>query len=426
MKSQSAMEYMFTYGAAFILLGLAVGMLYYYGVSSITNSVPSSCTTFSMLQCDDILLFSSGVMSLQMENSGPPIRILGLSCTRGITPNNFPQNVNYTMETGQTVFTEIQCPLLAANFGTTFTGTLWAEYNTGYGANQITEIGRVFAKVTDLGSPPSYMESFVPISITDTKGDLNTPFQMPLTINSITYNAYINSNWQNVEFSIGNPIGMLNSSEVNAWVSSGPDNLGNTIVWVNIPYSSQPKRNVNLYMNFLSSGSMSAGGPLGEAAFLSSKYGEYDDGNVVFPFYSSFYGRSLGPIWSQYGQNIYSVGDGLSVSSRGNIMPSYIYANPIYSTSSVFLVNVSNYGLKNNNLMVGWLDKASGRIIGVNVISRGDFTYPWTSGYGSVSIYASGKNLGSAFIQYALLYNPPSLGMQDINVTMGSIGGSIK
>lgn len=56
-KSQSAMEYLMTYGWAILVVLIALGALFYLGVFS--PSMPSSCNAPSPLTCTDILADSS-------------------------------------------------------------------------------------------------------------------------------------------------------------------------------------------------------------------------------------------------------------------------------------------------------------------------------------------------------------------------------
>ena len=60
-----------------------------------------------------------------------------------------------------------------------------------------------------------------------------SPFQEMLTINSLAYQSYINSNWNNVEFTTGPA---ATGSVIQVWVEANPSNAAtNTLVWINLP-----------------------------------------------------------------------------------------------------------------------------------------------------------------------------------------------
>ena len=198
-------------------------------------------------------------------------------------------------------------------------------------------IGVVNTKVTEYGSGTSSGGGgssgiyYVPITITNSNGATGSNFQQMFTINSQTYQSYINSGWSNVKFTTGP---LATGSTLQAWVESGASNTAtSTIVWVLFP-SGIASGSTTIYMNFMTSNVMSSSGPTGEAPQLSSTYAQYDNGASVFPFYDNFYGTSLNAAkWvacDNVGAGIPAINNGItfSVTATGQ-------AEGIYTVSAI-------------------------------------------------------------------------------------------
>ncbi|MGA2800715.1 MAG: hypothetical protein ABSE71_05325, partial [Candidatus Micrarchaeaceae archaeon] len=138
---------------------------------------------------------------------------------------------------------------------------------------------------------------YVPIVLTNSQASPTpSPFQQMITINSQSYSAYINSNWNNVEFTTGPD---ATGTVLQAWVESGASNgAASTVVWVNLPYSIAASGTNTINMDFMGGSVMSAAGPTGEAPQLSGTYAQYDNGASVFNFYDDFVGTSLSSKWT--------------------------------------------------------------------------------------------------------------------------------
>lgn len=109
-------------------------------------------------------------------------------------------------------------------------------------------------------------------------------FNQEITVNSSAYSSYINSGWTNVMFTYSN------GTEIPAWVESNASNTATaTTVWLKLHYTSGSST-LYIYMNVYPSSVdlMSRFGPTGENPYISSPFGMYDDGSIVFPVYSNF------------------------------------------------------------------------------------------------------------------------------------------
>ncbi|MFI5412500.1 MAG: hypothetical protein ACHQX1_01265 [Candidatus Micrarchaeales archaeon] len=134
---------------------------------------------------------------------------------------------------------------------------------------------------------------YVPIILTNSQSSAtNAPLQVMFVVNSALYSSYINSQWNNVEFTTGPA---ATGTVLQAWIENSPSNgAASTIVWVNIPYSIAANGGTNtINMDLMGSNVMSAAGPTGEAPQLSGNYGQYDNGALVFTNYWNFAGSAL-------------------------------------------------------------------------------------------------------------------------------------
>jgi YVTN family beta-propeller protein len=140
---------------------------------------------------------------------------------------------------------------------------------------------------------------YVPITLTDSQSSGTLPgFQQMLSVPSSSYSSYINSGWKNVEFTAFAPIGTAGNVPLYAWVESNAINTAsNTIVWVNLGNDWVSANNfLTLYLNIMPSNVMnSATAYTGEAPQLSTTYGQYDNGALVFSYYQEWGGLSALP-----------------------------------------------------------------------------------------------------------------------------------
>ena len=74
-KSQAAIEFLATYGWAFLIILIVIGALSYFGVLSPSKLLPDRCNFGSEFGCADYAIYSNGV-NLRLRNSaGQPIVI---------------------------------------------------------------------------------------------------------------------------------------------------------------------------------------------------------------------------------------------------------------------------------------------------------------------------------------------------------------
>ena len=154
---------------------------------------------------------------------------------------------------------------------------------------------------------------YVPVTLTNSQsGATPAPFQQMLSVNSLKYNTYINSNWLNVEFTSGPS---ATGTVLQAWVETNALNSAkNTIVWVSLPSGIAGSSSNTIYMDFMPSNIMSSSGPTGEAPTLSASYAQKDNGRLTFNLYDNFMGTNLNTtLWSYDDLTNTTVNNGLTL-----------------------------------------------------------------------------------------------------------------
>ncbi|HVA82671.1 MAG TPA: DUF2341 domain-containing protein [Candidatus Aquilonibacter sp.] len=179
--------------------------------------------------------------------------------------------------------------------------TTWTTTNTfplsNYDIGAVTNVATTTVTTTTSTTSTTSIH-YLAITLTNSGSTTPASYQQLVVVNSNTYSAYINPQWNNVEFSTGTA---GTGTVLNAWVQTNAINTGTyTMVWVKIP-AGVAAGSSTIYMDFMPSNIMSSAGPTGEASELSTSYGQYDNGNTVFAHYDSFIGSSLdGSKWTTY------------------------------------------------------------------------------------------------------------------------------
>ncbi|HEY1645056.1 MAG TPA: PKD domain-containing protein, partial [Candidatus Saccharimonadales bacterium] len=191
-----------------------------------------------------------------------------------------------------------------ASFDTSVTGNQLTVTSTSTGVDASTIYTWNFGDGT-IGHQPSETHTYpssakicsVPVTLANSIDTASAAgLQVMVTINSSQYTANENGGLQNVEFTTGNN---GTGTPLQAWIESGASNTStNTVYWINLGNSIIPANGaLTIYMNFMPSNVMSASGPTGEASMLSSTYGQYDNGSLVFPnVYTTWGGLSGGSV----------------------------------------------------------------------------------------------------------------------------------
>ncbi len=137
---------------------------------------------------------------------------------------------------------------------------------------------------------PQGVQYYVPVEIQNTQANATgINFQQMVNVDSAQYSQYEAPNLQNVVFFYGNGQTITSWMEGNPYDPQQTTNLyqdGLTTYWLKLQQSIQANSNLIIYMGFASTGTnLFNNYNNGEAPWLSSTYGQYDDGQDVFLAY---------------------------------------------------------------------------------------------------------------------------------------------
>lgn len=80
-KSQAALEFLTTYAWAFVVIGVAISALYYFGALDFSKYLPQKCIFPSQFKCVDFGLVPASVKLRLTNNIGEDICIKSISIT---------------------------------------------------------------------------------------------------------------------------------------------------------------------------------------------------------------------------------------------------------------------------------------------------------------------------------------------------------
>ena len=299
-RSQSALEYLMTYGWSILIIVIVAVVLYGMGVFNPRASFSSSISGFSGLGSVTAQCIGGQGLSVQLGDTLPAtINVTGINVTDSITGQSFSVNPYLIIPQGSfnLFYVPSVCPVPNEPFSARVTVTYTEPGQTFPGPYFIS--GSVSGRSVSSGiSGSPSLTAAVPIELTNTQSSAtHSPFQQMLNVTSFSYKSYEASNLQNIEFFYPN------GTVIPSWLESGNSYTSNsTIYWLklgSIPSGSSK----TVYMGFASTSSNLLNGiNIGEAPQLSSTYGEYDDGASIFTYYQKFGGLSSLPVnWNTYG-----------------------------------------------------------------------------------------------------------------------------
>jgi DNA-binding winged helix-turn-helix (wHTH) protein len=164
---------------------------------------------------------------------------------------------------------------------------------------------------------PAGITHWVRVSITNYEDGINEPFQQQIVVDSSRYSSFEAENSQNVEFFDAR--GMVLPS----WLESGNSSFSTqSVYWVQLRNGIPARSTVDVYIGFGAKDHVLFNGTTtGEAPRLGSRYGEYDNGAFVFPYYANFAGTSLPAGWyteaTPEGEGGVQVNNGARLSHHG-------------------------------------------------------------------------------------------------------------
>jgi len=264
----------------------------------------SSCSNDPYDCLTDVIDTSTGtVMKVPVGNS------------LGITYDQADNEV-YESNCGGQVFVidaTANIPMRPLNESGCLQGIAYSTSNKDVYVADISEPGGGVYWISTATPYPRGVLVWVPITITNHQSSpIQGQFDQMIAVDSSAYSSLEAYDLKNVEF--------FNSSGdvIPSWLESGNSNASTTTVyWLRLDGGIPAGSSDRIYMGL---GSVSTSffntNTTGEAPQLSPTYGEYDDGNAVFPtFYDNFAGNSLNSTKWTNPDLIASVNDGVTLNS---------------------------------------------------------------------------------------------------------------
>ncbi|MCL4399392.1 hypothetical protein M1293_02710 [Candidatus Parvarchaeota archaeon] len=355
-KSQSALEYMMTYGWAILIIVIVAAVLYSLGIFSPSSSISSTVTGFSNLgSVAANCIYNEGLIISLGNSVGYPINVttINITDTSSSTTTNAQINSIISPSSKAIFLIPTVCPAAGSHYSisATVSYTEPGQALPGPYQSKGSVTGTVLS--SDSAQQISYSE---PLTIDPPSSqDPPSPFQQMINITSSAPGwSHISSSpfGQNVEFTYSN--GTVIPSWLENYTSS------HAIWWVKLAsYGSQ-----TIFMDFApTSTNLFNTVNDGEASQLSASYGDYNDMlNVMQP------GLEY-QIWYQPGYSIESPNSVLVGVPVGKNVPLNSPAGISYSKEGPFITNssgtyfsgagyetstpISGYAILNNNNVLG-------------------------------------------------------------------------
>jgi hypothetical protein len=355
------MEFLTTY--SYVLLIIAIALVVLIAFFTLPRStIPFQCSFYSGFSCSDgaLVLLPSNTASLiimAVDNMPGIVNVSSFNSVISYTGSSVGYCLPQRVEDGDYIYCIANFP-----FKPSLTNVYYATFNisANYCAVQAQNLSVVSCPATTnfvfggsarlqpstqssasatlnalIANTPG-SEYYSPITITNMQSTATSaPFQVLLMFPNVQYSGYINSQWNNVEFStLPNGRG----AQLEAWVENSPSSAaGNTAVWVNLPDGIAANSNSTIYVEFMSTNIMSAFGPTGEAPQLSAQYAKYDNGAYLFPLYYDFNGTSMpsGLSTNSYGSTSKAVANGITLTATSGTSGFYVYGSTILTTPTI-------------------------------------------------------------------------------------------
>ncbi len=398
-KSQTAIEYLITYGWVIIVIAVILGGLIALGVFNPSSYVTSNtCIITPDFNCNTAILSENGILFLNLQQAtSSPINITSIACSTNSSTNTVTRvSPQVYLGSGENHTFELPCYSngyqFSGHLGDIYHGYIIVNYtNVEYDIQHIS-VGTLILKVqvalpvtttttittttstsstststtsttstsTTSSIPPSV--TYVPITLSNAQGvPTPAPFQQMISFDPSSYSSYESADLGNIRFFSG-------VNELHSWCESGCTNSSSSaIFWVNLPAGVPASSNTALSMGFESVGTNYDGVFAGEAPQLSPTYGEYDNGASVFSFYDNFAGTHISGAWDTAG-GAYSVDNGLII-TPANLVGESFSLNSKYTAPLV--IDTLQY----------FTTTGSPNYLGISFTNMTSTTYDYSSGY---------------------------------------------
>ena len=337
-RSQSALEYMMTYGWAILIIVIVAVILYSMGIFNPSSSITTTITGFQKTPISSAIFTDNGGLSLSVQNSvGYPIKITNITATT-LTGGKVIIEPNITLLPGKSQVLVLSKVFTAANQGSHISTAVTITYKeiSQQLPGPYISTGSITGSTPTVIYPANYTFAAVSkLTITNKQSSATpSPFQQMVNITSADNGWQLISNGnfgQNVEFFYSNgtviPSWLESYTGSNAiwWLKLGSIPAGSSItVYMGIASTS-----TNLF-NTVNDGEAPQI-PCGSTPTSScSNYAEYDDGVNVFNNYWNFAGTSLPSGLTTFGQS-----EGATVDNKLTLTWSTIDATGVYVINGI-------------------------------------------------------------------------------------------
>jgi hypothetical protein len=341
-RSQSALEYMMTYGWAILIIVIVAVILYSMGIFNPSSSITTTITGFQKTPVSSAIFTDNGGLSLSVQNSvGYPIKITNITATT-LTGGKVIIEPNITLLPGKSQVLVLSKVFTAANQGSHISTAVTITYKeiSQQLPGPYISTGSITGSTPTVIYPANYTFAAVSkLTITNKQSSATpSPFQQMVNITSADNGWQLISNGnfgQNVEFFYSNgtviPSWLESYTSTNAiwWLKLGSIPAGSSItVYMGIASTS-----TNLF-NTVNDGEAPQI-PCGSTPTSScSNYAEYDDGVNVFNNYWNFVGTSLPNGLNEGGSTGISFNNGLYFAAYGS-SPSIIYSTSTVNSAQI-------------------------------------------------------------------------------------------
>ena len=372
-KSQSALEYMMTYGWAILIIVIVAVILYSMGIFNPSSSITFTSSGFSPFTVSSSLCNNLGykiaVLAGPIPNNANSLTISKVYLTSATGANSTTASYKLTnpvtLKSGQSatiLIPNVACN--AANVHYSISANIQYSYTAStLGLQTVNTTGTVAG--TSISGKPSVLTTYEPVTITNSQSSATpNPFQQMVVFNSTDpgFSSISTGNFgQNVEFFY------YNGTVIPSWLQNYT--ADNATWWLNIAaipagssetvYVGFAPTSTNLF-NTVNDGEAPQIPCIEEGVTNTSKcsvYAEYDDGEYVFNYYVNYAGSSLPPGSSFTGTKLI-INNGMTLIS--NISSSSRFNLPIYFTPRHAYITDANFNEESTYYKLGGDESAIG------------------------------------------------------------------
>ena len=323
-RSQSALEYMMTYGWAILIIVIVAVILYSMGIFNPSSSVTFTSSGFSPFTISSVICSQDGlsfsVLAGPMPNGAYSMSINSFYIVSSSGTNT--SRISYTLsspitltsgKTGVIAVPNVVCP--SAGTKVSMSANLEYSYSTTAGKVVTNTTGTLAGTATHGPTLPAGIEYYSQLTVSNSQSTATpSPFQQMVNFTSSDpgWTSISTSNFgQNVEFFY------YNGSIIPSWLENYTSS--HALWWLKIaaiPAGSSE----TVYVGFApTTTNLFNTVNDGEAPQLSSTYAEYDDGTYVFNFYDNFAGTALSSKWTSYSSGFSAtINDGFTITLTAN------------------------------------------------------------------------------------------------------------